>query len=679
MRPASSSPLPQQEIPYVFQRLERVKAQLVTDYLQTVLDTACKAWYVQRTATALAPHLLELYRRQVEDAIAVQGPDAVAPSVRPLLQITTTASTPTVQLAWDAAGVETVSTTLTQELAASDDASGWRTMARRVAIDLAAVALETLVQERGEHAIVAMPDAVFEAAVLHVAVTPDLAIFRDRVHQCLVRLAQHIAVDRAATIEARGASLTEVEHLLGFRRDATPPGTRLEPLLREKHVTVLNAAHYQAVREALALNTFQRLDGIPWPTALLTAEVARGTAQLRPLLLDTQPHLSPEEREVWAERMWHQRAELSDLDADALDALSALWLYQAHTPQEDAVADVDELLAMRGLYTKRGGQGRRGGYEPEQRAAMLQALGHLQNLWLDMSALEIYDVTRAGTRRQTPMRQTIQSRAFTITDLFGQTRLDGGFDVQKFLFRPGTVFAHFLFGPGRQTALLSAQALRYDPYRQTWEKRLARYLSYQWRCKAQGNHYWQPFRVMTLLAAVGAELDTRKPSRTRERLEKTLDTLLQDRVIVAWQYERWDEAWTTRRGWAQHWLQATILIEPPEIIRGTYQRLERHETPPPKTRARLAAADLGEDLKRRRLALGLTQLQAAEQCRVHQATWSRLERGQVQCTPALLTRLTQWLADPSALPGVPSAASQATANMTSAHNATPRGKAAKTC
>src|SRR5215471_8240468 len=183
-----------------------------------------------------------------------------------------------------------------------------------------------------------------------------------------------------------------------------PPGIRLAPLLQDQHLTVLSAAPYQALREALALNTFQRLDGVPWPTALLTADVARGAAQLRPLLLDTQPDLPPEERAAWAERLWQQRETLSDLDADALDALSALWLYQARTPQEDAVADVDELLALRGLHTKRGGQGRRGGYRPAQRNAMLEALAHVQHLWLDMSALEVYDTSRTDKRRRPPTR-----------------------------------------------------------------------------------------------------------------------------------------------------------------------------------------------------------------------------------------------------------------------------------
>ena len=68
---------------------------------------------------------------------------------------------------------------------------------------------------------------------------------------------------------------------------------------------------------------------------------------------------------------------------------------------------VDELLALRGLHAKRGGQGRRGGArrEAEQRTAMFTALAHVQNLWLDMSALEVYD----HPRRRTPSREVIQS------------------------------------------------------------------------------------------------------------------------------------------------------------------------------------------------------------------------------------------------------------------------------
>lgn len=625
------------------ERLTRVKERLATEHLQDVLDDDCKAWYIHRMATALAPHLLEFYQAHLMERVTTQGIDVIPPAARALLQVLPATTETTVQCTWSPAAVSAVSAALAQELAASDAASGWDTLARRVAIDLTASALDTLHQTHSADAVHAMTDPVFETAILCTVVALDPTAFRTRVRQCLDRLAQHTAVERAAIIDTRGSSLVELEHLLGFR-DTTSPGTRLAPLLRDQHLTTLSAAHYQAVREALALNTFKRLDGVLWPTALLTSEVARGMAQLRPVLLDTHPDLSPDELEVWGAHMWQQREALSDLDADALDALSALWLYRAHTPQEDAIAEIDELLTLRGLHAKRGGQGRRGGYETEQRQAMFTALAHVQNLWLNMDALEIYGQTRPGSRRPTPLREAVQSRAFTITDLFGQRRLDGGFDIHKFLFRPGTVFAHFLFGPGRQTALLAAQALRYDPYRQAWEKRLARYLSYQWRCKAHAGRYWQPFRVSTLLTALGVALDERKPSRTRERLEKTLDTLLRDHLIAAWQYERWDESLSQHRDWAQHWLQTTILIEPPEVIQTTYQQLQRHERSLPKTTpARFNATVFGEQLKQQRHAYGWSQIQAAEHFTVNQATWSRLERGRVRCTAALLKRLTQWL------------------------------------
>jgi hypothetical protein len=412
----------------------------------------------------------------------------------------------------------------------------------------------------------------------------------------------------------------------------SPATSRALPLPLDDHLHVLSAAHYQAVREILAQAAFDKVDGTPWPTARLAKGHARGHAQLRPVVTDQQPFMPPEEVERWTQIMWRQRGELSDLGADTLDALSAIWLYQAKDPNDDAVADVDDLLTLRGLARNPGGQGRRGGYKPHQRTAMLQSLAHIQNLWLTMAELETYDGddTRPGTRRRTPTTRVLQSRAFIITDLLGQLRLDGFVDVEQFIFRPGKVFAHFLAGPGRQTALLSAKALAYDPYRQTWEKRLTRYLSWQWRCEARTGDYLQPFAVTTLLTAVGHPVNRRRLTWQRERLEKTLDTIQHDQVTAAWQYAQEYADWP----------KSTVLIEPPETIREQYQNLERHEAP---QRRRLPAPDsLGERLKRRRQALGLSQIQAAEQLGLHQGYFSRLERGHGAPSPAVRKRLEPW-------------------------------------
>jgi len=639
------SPPPPQETPYVFQRLERVKERLVIEARQHVLDPPRQAWYLQITAEYLAQHLLETYRRRLEDTRQAIAFDALTPQMRQVFAVTTDPSGHvTGQLCLDPTRTAAVVSTLAKSLRTSHQDPTWDKLARWLATELSAWALEKVGYEVGADAVATMRESTVDALLLSYAWPEDPTPWEDRIQHFLTLTAQRAAFDLATTIATRVPGLEGLEYLLGFRQVA-PATASLASLLREEHVTVLSAAHYQAVREALAKQTFQRLDGFPWPTALVATGPARGHVQLRPLAVDAHPFLPPEEVEAWAERMWQQREELSDLDADALDILSALWLYQARTPTDDAVADVDELLAMRGLQAKQGGQGRRGGYEPEQRAAMLQAVSHIQNLWLTMTAVEVYEAPTAGTgrRRRTPTRQAIQSRAFTMTDLFGQIRLDGGMDVEKFIFRPGTVFAHFLFGPGRQSALLSAKALAYDPYRQTWEKRLARYLSYQWRCRAHSGDYLQPFRVATLLEAIGVELDRRDPARTRARLEKALDVLLEDQVLAAWQYDRFEEGLVTRRGWAQHWLRGTILIEPPESIRATYQRLARHEAA---ARAALPApASLGERLKRHRRVLGLTQLQAAEHLGISPSYLNRLEQGNrgKKPSPAVQRSLDTWL------------------------------------
>ncbi|HEX2912175.1 MAG TPA: helix-turn-helix transcriptional regulator [Chloroflexia bacterium] len=418
----------------------------------------------------------------------------------------------------------------------------------------------------------------------------------------------------------------------------------------EINLTVLGSLIYQAVREALSKNTFQQLEGSPWPTALLQRGNSRGQAQLRPASLDDQPLVSPGEVEKWSQLMWKQREELSDLDADALDLLSHAWLQQAKAPGHYAVADVDQFLSMRGLKPKQSGDGRRGGYEPEQRAEMLKALSHIQNLWLNMGQLEMYEERSKGGRKQRVVKQDVQSKAFVITDRMGQLSLDGYMDVRRFIFQPGHLFSHYLFGPGRQTALLSAKAVQYDPYRQKWEKRLARYLSWQWRSQARRGEYMRPYRVITLLEAIGEEVNQRYPSKTRERLEKALDLLQRDEVIAAWQYDRWDENVMEKRGWIEIWKEATVLIEPPEVIRETYKSIER---PAETVKATLnegkgnnrewQASSLSERIRLRRKELGLSQLEAAEQLEIAQSYLSKLERALVEPSSDIKKRLQKWL------------------------------------
>ncbi|MEI7554558.1 helix-turn-helix transcriptional regulator [Candidatus Chlorohelix sp.] len=414
--------------------------------------------------------------------------------------------------------------------------------------------------------------------------------------------------------------------------------------LARNNITVPGISPYEAIRDALAKNTFMQLDNTPWPTAVLQEGEAKGQAQLKPAMLDEQPLMPPEEVEKWSALMWKQREELSDLDADTLDMLSHVWLQQANSADNYAVASVDDFLQMRGLKPKRGGGGRRGGYEPEQRTDMLKALAHIQNLWLNMGEVEVNEETGKKKKMNRSSKQAVQSRAFVITDRMGQTRLDGHMDVQRFAFRPGILFARFLFGPGRQTALLSAKAVQYDPYRQKWEKRLARYFSWQWRVRARLGDYNKPYQVQALLEAVGEELNIRYPAKTRERLEKALETLKEDGVIAGWEYEKWEEQIVEQRGWAEIWQEATILIIPPQAIRDTYRFLKRHgDENAGLDQAFNDGGGMAEIVRKTRKDRKLSQAQAARELGVTQSYLSKLETNQVELSNAFRKRLEEWL------------------------------------
>ncbi len=431
-----------------------------------------------------------------------------------------------------------------------------------------------------------------------------------------------------------------------------------QPPRRDDHFAVFSPLEFQQLREAIVNpKSFERAEDSPWPVSRLGRGATRGQAVLRPPAADEQQELLPPEAvEAWAAEMWRQRNELTDLDADALDALSAIWLWQAEDPRDGAFAGVDDLLELRGIKKKSGGpHGRRGGYEPEQRADMLRALHHIQNIWLDMAEVEVFEETpRRGKRKR--VKKQVQSRAFVVTDRMGQMRLDGHIEVERFRFVPGEIFARFLLGAGRQWALLSAKALGYDPYRQTWEKRLARYLSWQWRIRAKDETYFQPYRVETLLERAGEKLNQTKPGRTKERLEKALDQLRADGVIAGWQYDRFDDWFVglTRKGWAKAWLRATVVIDPPDVVVDEYEKIRGSgELAEGRTRLRglasrgsLPAADqkdLGALVKERREQLGLSQSRAAEAIGVSQATISRLEGGRSKPDDTVKELLTKWL------------------------------------
>lgn len=399
------------------------------------------------------------------------------------------------------------------------------------------------------------------------------------------------------------------------------PAKTLRP--ESPYFRVFNPSHYQALREALAQNQFQALEGNPWPTALLGTE---GQAQLIPAALDPQGGVAPEEQGAWSHLMWCQREQLSDLTVDVLDTLGAIWLQTATSPNDDAIADLDALLAIRGLKPRTGRSGETRGFRTQQRLEIFQSLVQIQNLWLTLGQFETIETTPRGRKKR--KIQAIQSRAFVITDRLGQLRLDGCIDVEKFVFRPGKVFGQFLFGPGRQTALLSARALSYDPYREAWEKRLTRYLSWHWKANTkQSNHR---YLVSTLLGAVDPKLNPRLQTN-RSRLDRALDKLQTDQVIDSWSYADSSD-------------QSEVHVSPPTNPKSDSFTILAAASATLPEQFRL----LGVEIRKRRNKLKLPQSSLAQQLEVTQAYLSMIENGKInpsQLSPVLRARIYKWMAD----------------------------------
>lgn len=408
----------------------------------------------------------------------------------------------------------------------------------------------------------------------------------------------------------------------------------LAPFVAEDQFWVPSAGHYSALQKLVARPELFDGDRAQFPRATFDRGGAKGHVELRPISHEDQEMLPPEEYDELVAQMWAQRGELSDLDADTLDALSAAWIAKARSQDEEIRVGIDELLRLRGVTPKKSGAGRRGGYEPEQRSAQLRCLLHIHNTWVTAHAT-ITEESKGGKRGV----QLFQSPAFVMTGRTGQLRLDGTMRVEDVYVTPGRAFRPFFFGPGRQVALLSSRALQYNSRHRTVEKRLIRYLSWRWRCAATGGDLVQRSKIETLLTEAGVKILAREPARTRERLEAALDRLAEDGVIAAWQYGKgWPETDLPRQGWLEQWRHAVAIIEAPDSIKDAYRELGSAD-PIAKVSPR---NNVGHQVRERRKHLGLSQILLADELEISQTTLSRVENGH-PCSKKIEGLLTRWL------------------------------------
>jgi hypothetical protein len=272
-------------------------------------------------------------------------------------------------------------------------------------------------------------------------------------------------------------------------------------------------------------------------------------ALLQPQVARKKRVLPDHEEAILRDKMVELVGRMTDLTVDVFDIICNALLKNGDADGIDALA-VEEILEQRGLTKHKSGNGRRGGYKPEQRQAIDQHREILNHLYLNSHYLKKYKGNAgSGSQSSAPWN--------ACEELFGMKN------------------------QVRQTALLSQQALQYDPYRQKWEKRLTRYLAWLWRIRKYAKECKEPIAVKVLLLnAVGRSMDRNNPARTRRRLEKALDRLRSDEVIRNWNYASANDNWAGREGWQKSWFNQKITVAPPALIIEHYKNIKEAITLP---------------------------------------------------------------------------------------------------
>ncbi|WP_458352291.1 helix-turn-helix domain-containing protein [Peribacillus frigoritolerans] len=441
-------------------------------------------------------------------------------------------------------------------------------------------------------------------------------------------------------------TIEKIENLLSFKRDFQTSDLLISTMRDfafsfaiEDHLLVMNSAPYQSVREAIYKKKFEIVGKIPWPATPILKGNTEGFIQMIPFGDDQTTFEQTSVKEAW-----DRVHSLSDVDVDVFDALCSLFLSKAAHYEETVEIYLNDLLSIRGLKPKLGGFGRRGGYEAKQREQILKSLTNIQSIWININKATIYENGK-------PVQTKLQGRTFIFKDCAGvEYDISEEAGRKKITYTIDKVFAKYLNGSARQVALLSIKALQYNPYKQLWEKRLTRYLSWRWRTQARRGDFLQPNKTSTLLESIGEKLNDRTPSRTRERFEKALDVLQNDGVIASWHYEKWDESIADYKGWASIWLNSMILIEPPDIIKEQYRSIEKKQKSHTGNRlAKQATADLkssehiGEQIRIKRKKLNLSLYQLAEELGISAPYVSTIERGMKVPSTKIQTKMKKWL------------------------------------
>ncbi len=281
--------------------------------------------------------------------------------------------------------------------------------------------------------------------------------------------------------------------------------------------------------------------------------------------------LIPENEQAVAQQLWERVTTYSDNDGDVLLAMLAQVVAAGPDEQGGTWITVQAILDYRGILPKRHevepGVYRDAGHRPEDMQQIADCVGRLRDMHVSVRSWR--EPRKTGGRRRKVVQE---SYLILISDFLtqaeeGQIKEDA---LQiAWYYRPGSSLDVPL-RKNAKVAWLLQQALRYDPYREKWEKRLARYFMFQLRINNSfgGTTIQRSIREILEESGLFSSIDHTNPARTKERFETAMRTLVYHGHISGWSEAGYLAAMERHpiRGKLEKWLAHKLEITAAPLI-----------------------------------------------------------------------------------------------------------------
>jgi DNA-binding XRE family transcriptional regulator len=440
--------------------------------------------------------------------------------------------------------------------------------------------------------------------------------------------------------------------------------TLVSELLNQSFIESGSALIYHKLRDTISKNEFQMKT--EFPTALINEKTLTATAQVRSEGNAPQ-QLSHGEIEQWKNLTAQAITSMDDLTADIFDIISILWMKQATHRDQMINFHTDDALNLRNVQGRTSAEGYQSGYRKKERDEIMKRLAALTTIWIRIERDKLKFVDLESSEMD-ELEQVQFNPLFVLDSVTVAYRNEQPVGIYECKIRPGELMANFLFGSKRSSGLLALKTLQYNPVKQKYHKRLARYLSWQWRIRQKGADYYRPYSIggeKGLLTVMGIVENVRYGSRIKDQFESILDTLREDGIIKDWSYlDGFDESHIENEKllWFQnYWLPAKVQIEPPNeiTIQNNKEYLSSNDSNVEmdfaamlmnmtKSEAAISSESdvevTPENMKRVRTNRGMKLSQVAKEIGISHTTLSRYENGKINSPTAdNMAKMKNWL------------------------------------